>query len=122
MRVIVAEIVTNDGVSHWYTQDLISAACSENAKDSDLTPKTGVIEQSASLRIYDRDDYFRINIMKNTANFFRGATVNFYAREHVSIATVCGPDVYVSNDLTVGQDESDNDINIGSYIIDKVEM
>ena len=122
MYIISAEIITKDGESHVFTRDLISVTGSENSKDSELTPQPGIIEQSASLKIYDRDSYFKNNILKSTVEFFRGATVNLYITKSTYVEAICSEDTIVSEDLICGSSYDAENIQIGSYIVDKVEM
>lgn len=122
MNTIIVEIITKDGISHYFNSDVISVQCSENSKDNELSPTPGFIEQNASIKLYDRNSYFKYNIMKSTESFFQGLILNVYVKR-VFRDLYCDEDVIVSEDTICGVPVKENDtIRIGSYFIDKVEM
>lgn len=122
MYTVAVELITKDNISHWYTRDLINVQCSENSKDADLTPQPGVIEQNASLKIYDRESYFKYNIMKSTANFFRGCALNVYIRKGITQVAVCSESLACNETVTCDEGTTYVQSLIGSYLVDKVQM
>ena len=95
----VVLITMKDASNFAIEEDLISYECSENSKDSDLTLNPGVIEQSATIEIYDRDDKFKQAAMFDTLNAFQNASVS----------------IYFVNDLN-------EYIQLGEYLISSIEL
>ena len=80
------------------TGELIEFNNSLNSKDPNLSVAPGIIEQYASIRLYDRDNTFRDAAILDSVDIFKDAKVTFYASM------------------------DDEDVKIGSYIIDSIKM
>lgn len=83
MKRIDIEINTVKHQNFYVSNDLISFECSENMRDSKISLNPGVIEQSATIVIYDRDNNFKNASVYNTEDIFKGATVIIHATETV---------------------------------------
>lgn len=83
MKRIGIEINTVKHQNFYVSNDLISFECSENMRDSKISLNPGVIEQSATIVIYDRDNNFKNASVYNTEDIFKGATVIIHATETV---------------------------------------
>ena len=81
MKRIDIEINTIKHQNFYVSNDLISFECSENMRDSEISLNPGVIEQSATIVIYDRDNNFKNASVYNTEDIFKGATVVIRASE-----------------------------------------
>ena len=81
MKRINVEINTIKHQNFYVSNDLISFECSENMRDSEISLNPGVIEQSATIVIYDRDNNFKNASVYNTEDIFKGATVVIHATE-----------------------------------------
>ena len=81
MKRINVEINTIKYQNFYVSNDLISFECSENMRDSGISLNPGVIEQSATIVIYDRDNNFKNASVYNTEDIFKGATVVIHATE-----------------------------------------
>jgi len=120
MNSLLIEIVYNNK-SYWFDEDIISLQYSENSKDSDLSPAPGVIEQNASARLYDRDDYFIRKICNELEEVLNGCQLNVYSKGPSSL--LCGDDAaIVSNYTIVGAGGQENLNRTNSYIISSVEI
>ena len=84
MKRIDIEINTIKNQNFYVSNDLISFECSENMRDSKISLNPGVIEQSATIVIYDRDNNFKNASVYNTEDIFKGATVKIHATETVN--------------------------------------
>lgn len=84
MKRIDIEINTVKHQNFYVSNDLISFECSENMRDSKISLTPGVIEQSATIVIYDRDNNFKNASVYNTEDIFKGATVIIHATETVN--------------------------------------
>lgn len=83
MKRIYIEINTIKHQNFYVSNDLISFECSENMRDAKISLNPGVIEQSATIVIYDRDNNFKNASIYNTEDIFKGATVAIHATETV---------------------------------------
>ena len=83
MKRIYIEINTIKHQNFYVSNDLISFECSENMRDAKISLNPGVIEQSATIVIYDRDNNFKNASIYNTEDIFKGATVVIHATETV---------------------------------------
>lgn len=83
MKRINIEINTIKNQNFYVSNDLISFECSENMRDAKISLNPGVIEQSATIVIYDRDNNFKNASVYNTEDIFKGATVKIHATETV---------------------------------------
>lgn len=84
MKRINIEINTIKNQNFYVSNDLISFECSENMRDAKISLNPGVIEQSATIVIYDRDNNFKNASVYNTEDIFKGATVKIHATETVN--------------------------------------
>lgn len=84
MQRIDIEINTIKNQNFYVSNDLISFECSENMRDAKISLNPGVIEQSATIVIYDRDNNFKNASVYNTEDIFKGATVKIHATETVN--------------------------------------
>lgn len=84
MKRIYIEINTIKHQNFYVSNDLISFECSENMRDAKISLNPGVIEQSATIVIYDRDNNFKNASIYNTEDIFKGATVAIHATETVN--------------------------------------
>lgn len=84
MKRIDIEINTIKNQNFYVSNDLISFECSENMRDAKISLNPGVIEQSATIVIYDRDNNFKNASVYNTEDIFKGATVKIHATETVN--------------------------------------
>ena len=84
MKRIDIEINTIKNQNFYVSNDLISFECSENMRDAKISLTPGVIEQSATIVIYDRDNNFKNASVYNTEDIFKGATVKIHATETVN--------------------------------------
>lgn len=84
MKRIYIEINTIKHQNFYVSNDLISFECSENMRDAKISLNPGVIEQSATIVIYDRDNNFKNASVYNTEDIFKGATVAIHATETVN--------------------------------------
>lgn len=84
MKRIGIEINTIKNQNFYVSNDLISFECSENMRDAKISLNPGVIEQSATIVIYDRDNNFKNASVYNTEDIFKGATVIIHATETVN--------------------------------------
>ena len=84
MKRINIEINTIKNQNFYVSNDLISFECSENMRDAKISLTPGVIEQSATIVIYDRDNNFKNASVYNTEDIFKGATVKIHATETVN--------------------------------------
>lgn len=92
-------ITMKDASNLAFEEDLISYECTESSKDSDLTLNPGVIEQSATVEIYDKNDRFKKAAMFDTINAFENASLVIY---------------YV--------DDNNEYIQLGDYLISSIEL
>ena len=83
MKRIDIEINTVKHQNFYVSNDLISFECSENMRDSKISLNPGVIEQGATIVIYDRDNNFKNASVYNTEDIFKGANVIIHATETV---------------------------------------
>lgn len=84
MKRIYIEINTIKHQNFYVSNDLISFECSENMRDAKISLNPGVIEQSATIVIYDRDNNFKNASIYNTEDIFKGAIVAIHATETVN--------------------------------------
>lgn len=84
MKRINIEINTIKNQNFYVSNDLISFECSENMRDAKISLNPGVIEQSATIVIYDRDNNFKNASVYNTEDIFKGAAVKIHATETVN--------------------------------------
>lgn len=102
MRLISIEINTIKNLNFYVSNDVISFECSENMRDSNISLNPCVIEQSATIVIYDRDNKFKDASVYNTEDIFKNANVTIRASE------------VESSDF--------EDVILGSYIITSMEF
>lgn len=75
MYKVVVDIQLQNYGTLTYDDDIIRVECSTNSRDGSLSLQPGVIEQSASVEIYDRNDVFKNLTMDNQEDVFYGASV-----------------------------------------------
>ena len=100
-------ITLNDNEIMLISDDLISFDCSLNLKNANLDFTTGIIEQSASLKFYDRGNVFKNLIMQDREEVYNKARVDFYVN-YKGIDTLLGS--YILEEVAVSSDNNETEI------------
>lgn len=115
----VVKISMTDGTIFEISDNLISFDCSENSKDSNLSPQPCVIEQNASVTFYDKGDIFRKKVQAFNADFFMGSRIEINAINN-EVTNNLG--IYLLSDMTI--DGTDRNITVKgidkTYSLDNV--